>query len=140
MPTVFGFSWDGVVKPNDVHAWVDSGIKPCFRVTTRSGRAVEVTGHHPFLTVGGWQPLHDIVIGDRIAVPRSTPCFGADQSLSLEMVRLLGYYIAEGAISIGTPSITNADPEIVDDYASAIAANFAGLHIRRQESHQPGLE
>jgi replicative DNA helicase len=132
LPRVFGFTLDGQVEAHEIEAWVDSGIKPCFKVLTRTGRSVEVTGHHPFLTVNGWQPLHDIVIGDRIAVPRSTPCFGADQSLSLEMVRLLGYYIAEGAISIGTPSITNADPEIVDDYASAIAANFAGLHIRRR--------
>ncbi|TMC81551.1 MAG: intein-containing replicative DNA helicase, partial [Chloroflexi bacterium] len=67
---IHGFTSDGRIKPSDVHAWVDSGIKPCFKVTTRSGRSVEVTGHHPFLTVRGWQPLHDVIAGDRIAVPR----------------------------------------------------------------------
>ncbi|TMG24204.1 MAG: hypothetical protein E6H95_12785 [Chloroflexi bacterium] len=70
IPRIHGFSSDGRIKPHDVAAWVDSGIKPCFKVTTRSGRSVEVTGHHPFLTVRGWQPLHDIVVGDKIAVPR----------------------------------------------------------------------
>src|SRR6266567_3852821 len=54
MPTVFGFAWNGSVGLQDVHAWVDSGVKPCFKVTTRTGRTVEVTGHHPFLTVSGW--------------------------------------------------------------------------------------
>ncbi|HEV2028298.1 MAG TPA: replicative DNA helicase [Candidatus Dormibacteraeota bacterium] len=132
VPHVLGFTKDGRVAPQDIAEWVDSGIKPCFKVTTRTGRSVEVTGHHPFLTVRGWQPLHDIVVGDKIAVPRAVPCFGADQSLSLDMVRLLGYFIAEGAISIGTPSITNTDSEIVDDYVAALTSNFSRMRIRRR--------
>jgi replicative DNA helicase len=132
MPMVLGFGWDGSVQPREVQEWVDSGIKPCFRVTTRTGRSVEVTGHHPFLTVKGWQPLHDIVVGDRVAVPRIVPCFGKDQSLSLDMVRLLGYYVAEGALTVGTPSITNMDPEIVNDYSASVISNFPDLHIRRR--------
>src|SRR5205814_3769858 len=95
LPTIHGFRRDGRIKPNDVAAWVDSGIKPCFKVTTRSGRSVEVTGHHPFLTVRGWQPLHDIVAGERIAVPRRIDCFGTDSSFPLRQVRLVAYFIAE---------------------------------------------
>src|SRR6202049_539402 len=34
MPTILGFGWNGSVEPQDVHAWVDSGVKPCFKVTT----------------------------------------------------------------------------------------------------------
>jgi replicative DNA helicase len=131
MPEVYGFSSDGLVETNQVSHWVDSGVKPCFKVTTRTGRSVEVTGHHPFLTVRGWQPLHDMVVGDRIAVPRTLPCFGTDQSVSLGMVRLLGYFVAEGALTLGTPSITNADSEIVNDYLASVADNFPDLHVRR---------
>jgi replicative DNA helicase len=131
MPEVYGFNSDGVVETNRVSHWVDSGVKPCFKVTTRTGRSVEVTGHHPFLTVRGWQPLHDMVVGDRIAVPRTVPCFGMDQSVPFGLVRLLGYFVAEGALTIGTPSITNTDGEIVNDYIAAIADNFPDLHIRR---------
>src|SRR5438477_1843634 len=94
---IHGFTWDGRIKPMDISAWVDSGIKPCFKVTTRTGRSVEVTGHHPFLTVTGWQPLHDIVIGDRIAVPRAVNCFGTDGSMDFGQVRMLDYFIAEGS-------------------------------------------
>src|SRR5215471_7958481 len=36
IPKVHGFTWDGRIAANDVAAWVDSGVKPCFRVTTRS--------------------------------------------------------------------------------------------------------
>jgi replicative DNA helicase len=77
---IHGFTSDGRIKPHEIHAWVDSGVKPCFKVNTRSGRSVEVTGHHPFLTVRGWQPLHDIVVGDKIAVPRRIDCFGSDST------------------------------------------------------------
>src|SRR5213082_2356007 len=103
LPQIHGFTSDGRIKPHDVHAWVDSGIKPCFKVTTRSGRSVEVTGHHPFLTARGWQPLHDIVAGDRIAVPRIVECFGTDQSLEPGQIRLLGYFIAEDSLTSQTP-------------------------------------
>src|SRR5216684_3767361 len=131
MPMVLGFAWNGSVEPQDVHAWVDSGIKPCFRVTTRTGRSVEVTGHHPFLTVKGWQPLHDITVGARIAVPRWVRCFGKDTSTPLGQVRLLAYFIAEGGLTGKTPGFTNTDPEIVADFHSQIAALFPSLKVRR---------
>jgi replicative DNA helicase len=131
MPEVFGFSSDGLVETNQISHWVDSGVKPCFKVTTRTGRSVEVTGHHPFLTVRGWQPLHDMVVGDRIAVPRALPCFGRDSSWSLGQVRLLAYFIAEGGLTSKTPGFTNTDPEILSDFQVQIAEHFPTLHVRR---------
>src|SRR6266851_4653299 len=131
MAMVLGFAWNGSVEPQDVHAWVDSGIKPCFRVTTRTGRSVEVTGHHPFLTVKGWQPLHDIPVGVRIAVPRWVRCFGQDTSMPVGRVRLLAYFIAEGGLTGTTPGFTNTDLEIVDDFHALIAQYFPSLHVRR---------
>jgi replicative DNA helicase len=131
MPTVLGFSWDGSVEPSDVHAWVDSGVKPCFRVTTRTGRSVEVTGHHPFLTVTGWRPLHEISVGARIAVPRWVRCFGQDTSMPVGQVRLLAYFIAEGGLTSTTPGFTNTDSEIVADFHALVAEFFPSLHIRQ---------
>jgi replicative DNA helicase len=131
LSSVHGFMPDGRIKPNAIEAWVDSGIKPCFRVTTRSGRSVEVTGHHPFLTVRGWQPLHDIVVGDRIAVPRIVNCFGQDADLELGQVRLLAYFIAEGSLNRSSPGFTNADPELVADFVSQVESYFPGANFRR---------
>ncbi len=131
MPKVFGFGLDGAVEPQDVHAWVHSGIKPCFRVTTRTGRSVEVTGHHPFLTTMGWRPLHDIEIGARIAIPRWVRCFGQDTSMPLGKVRLLAYFIAEGGLTSATPGFTNTDTEIVADFKALIARDFPSLHVRQ---------
>jgi replicative DNA helicase len=95
LPVVMGISELGTVRPAAVGAWVDSGVKPCYRVRTATGRTVEVTRHHPFLTVVGWQPLHDVRIGDRIAVARAVPCFGRDDSPGLDEVRALGRRLVE---------------------------------------------
>jgi replicative DNA helicase len=129
---VHGFTWDGRIAPVDIAAWVDSGVKPCFKVTTRTGRSVEVTGHHPFLTVRGWQPLHDIVAGDKIAVPRRVNCFGTNRAMPLEMIRLMAYFISEGALTGSTPSITNMDPAIVEDYCSTATLFFPGIYVRKR--------
>jgi replicative DNA helicase len=131
VPQVHSFKLDGRIEPSKVHAWVDSGIKPCFKVTTRSGRTVEVTGHHPFLTARGWQPLHDIVKGDKIAVPRRVNCFGADTSWPLGQARLVAYFIAEGSLTAWNPGFTNTDPEIIKDFSDQIANLYPTLHIRR---------
>jgi replicative DNA helicase len=51
-------------------AW-SVGEKPLFRVLTRSGRTIDATDGHRFLTVSGWKKLRDIAVGDALAVPRS---------------------------------------------------------------------
>lgn len=62
-----------VTEPSD---FVDDGRKPVFRVTTALGRTVRCTLTHPFRTMRGWQPLSELAVGERIAVPRELPVFG----------------------------------------------------------------
>jgi replicative DNA helicase len=50
-----------------------SGHKPVFRLTLASGKEVEATANHPFLTFSGWKPLGELVVGDRLAAPRHVP-------------------------------------------------------------------
>src|SRR5207249_8625258 len=110
-PSVFGLSPRGRIELRNIGAWVDSGVQPCFAVTTQTGRRVEVTGHHPFMTVSGWQPLHDLVIGDAIAVPRRLPVFGKE-TLPPLLARLLGYFVGDGGLSGTAPDFTNVDAEL----------------------------
>src|SRR4029077_1706099 len=42
---VHGFTSDGRIKPLDVAAWVDSGVKAWFKLTTRTGRS-GIGRHH----------------------------------------------------------------------------------------------
>ncbi|MFC3860306.1 replicative DNA helicase [Deinococcus antarcticus] len=133
LPTVLSVTPDGKVRQSRVGAWIDSGVKPVRRVTTRTGRVVETTPHHPFLGVDGWTPLYDLVVGDRIAVPRVVPVFGQADALSAERVRLLAYLIAEGGLTQSSPRWTNADPVLVEDFRTCLKAEFPELEMSRDE-------
>ena len=45
-----------LVPQTMTHAF-PSGVKEVFRVRLTSGREVEATANHPFLTLDGWRPL-----------------------------------------------------------------------------------
>jgi replicative DNA helicase len=130
MPLVHGVDGAGRVRATSVSAWVDSGMKPCYLVRTRTGREIVVTHHHPFMTPRGWQPLHDIIRGERIAVPRALPCFGEDRSLGLDQVRLLGYLVAAGRLSQGSPGFSSTDLELLRDFREIVAARHPDLPVR----------
>jgi replicative DNA helicase len=108
-------------------AYVDDGIKPVFRVTTRLGRTVETTITHPFLTVDGWRPLAEIGVGTRVAVPRELAIFG-DQPMRDAEVRLLGYLLGDGGLTGSTPRFTNTDPRVLADFREA-AASLGGVEV-----------
>ena len=82
--------------------FVDDGIKPVFRVTTRLGRQVETTLTHPYLTINGWQPLSELEVGDRIAVPRHLSVFG-DAPLPEQEIKLIAYFIGDGGLTGSSP-------------------------------------
>jgi replicative DNA helicase len=133
---VLNVSSAGIVKTTAVSDWIDSGLKPCFRVTTRSGRSVEVTRHHPFLTVDGWVPLHDLEVGNHVAVPRRVPIFGSDESWQTDRVRLAAYLIAEGDLTGGCPKWSNADPALVEDFRAAVGRQFPGVQVIQDGSRR----
>ena len=59
--------------PRPMTAVFPSGVKEVFRVRLASGRTVEATANHPFLTVDGWCPLGELEVGDRLGTPRRVP-------------------------------------------------------------------
>jgi replicative DNA helicase len=79
---------------------IDDGLKPTFRVTTALGRTVRCTLTHPFRTIDGWQPLSELTVGDRIAVPRVLPVFGSE-ALPEHEVSLLGLLLGDGTLTAG---------------------------------------
>ncbi|WP_082611133.1 replicative DNA helicase [Lysobacter sp. Root916] len=111
--------------------YVDDGLKPVFEVTTALGRRIETTLSHPYLTVEGWKPLHELAEGDSIAVPRSLPVFGSERWRDCEL-RLLGYLIGDGGLTGATPRFTNSNPRIVEDFTAA-SREFGGVVVRQTE-------
>ncbi|MGQ0716455.1 MAG: replicative DNA helicase [Pseudonocardiales bacterium] len=74
-----------------------SGTKEAFRVTLRSGRVVEATANHPFLTVDGWIPLGELTESSRVAVPRSVPEPQHVKTWPEHHVILLAHLIGDGS-------------------------------------------
>ncbi len=119
-----------LTKPS---AYVDDGIKPVFKVTTRLGRSIETTLTHPFLTLDGWNPLSALQVGGKIAIPRIIPVFGQELMRECE-VKLLGYLIGDGCLTQNRVSFTNVNPLIQDDFIAAVR-EFGNLKVRIETSH-----
>jgi replicative DNA helicase len=84
------------------HAF-SSGIKEVFRVRLRSGREVEATASHPFLTYDGWMPLGELAPGSRVAVPRHVPPPVAPREVPEPEVILLAHLIGDGSFARRQP-------------------------------------
>jgi len=117
-------------------AYVDDGMKPVFRVTTRLGREIETTASHPYLTATGWRPLLELAPGEAVAVPRRLPVFGDTPMRDCE-VRLLGYLLGDGGLTAGSPKLTNADPRIQADFVAALGAFGGVCAVIRKRAARP---
>jgi replicative DNA helicase len=74
-----------------------SGVREVFRVRLASGREVEATANHPFLTVDGWCALGELAVGDRVATPRRIPAPVELVPMAEERVVLLAHLIGDGS-------------------------------------------
>ncbi|HVH23621.1 MAG TPA: replicative DNA helicase, partial [Pseudonocardia sp.] len=89
--------------PRPMTAVFPSGVKEVLRVRLASGRTVEATANHPFLTVDGWCPLGELVVGDRVGVPRRVPAPVQPVPLAEERIMLLARLIGGGTDRTGQP-------------------------------------
>ncbi|ORV10676.1 replicative DNA helicase [Mycobacterium celatum] len=109
-----------------------SGRKEVFRLRLASGREVDATANHPFMTLDGWTPLGDLHVGDRLAVPRMVPEPVETQSMDEAEVILLAHMIGDGSCVKNQPiryaSIDEANLAMV-----TIAAAHFGVSAVRDE-------
>jgi replicative DNA helicase len=96
-----------------------SGRKEVFRLRLASGREVEATGNHPFMTLDGWTPLEELNVGDQLAVPRMVPEPVDTQRMADSEVVLLAHMIGDGSCLRNQPI----------RYASIDEANLAVVGI-----------
>jgi replicative DNA helicase len=79
-----------------------SGVKDTFALRLSSGRVVQASANHPFLTVEGWRALGDLVPGEQVAVPAVLPdpvATGDLEVLRDSEVVLLAHLIATSGTS-----------------------------------------
>ena len=60
-------------RPRTMTSVFSNGRKEVFTLTLASGKTVQATANHPFLTYDGWRPLGQLAPGSRVAVPRHLP-------------------------------------------------------------------
>ncbi|MHC9292433.1 replicative DNA helicase [Mycobacterium sp. LTG2003] len=103
-----------------------SGHKEVFKLRLASGREVEATANHPFLTVDGWVPLGELKPGDRLATPRRVPEPVQTQRMHDSEVVMLAHMIGDGSCVKRQPiryaSIDEANLDAVE-----ISAAYFGI-------------
>lgn len=94
---VYGLRDDWKLAVARVESAWSTGVKPVFKITTRTGRTLRVTANHPLRTLGGWERLDSLRTGQCIAVPRIAhqPAI-AEDTLSDDELRMVGYLISDG--------------------------------------------
>jgi replicative DNA helicase len=98
-----------------------SGIKEVFRVRLTSGREVQATANHPFLTLDGWRPLSDLTVRSRVAVPRYAPAPMQAQEMPEPELVMLAHLLGDGSFVRRQPiryaSTDEANLAVVTDAA-----------------------
>ena len=97
----------------------ENGEKDVFTLTTKTGKKIDITDNHPFLTIGddgnyNWVEAKDLKIGNMIGCPSKISIFG-DNDIGDDLSRFIGYITGDGSITNGV-SFTNGDFEVFSDF------------------------
>jgi replicative DNA helicase len=110
-----------------------SGVREVFQVRLASGRQVEATANHPFLTVDGWCALGDLAVGDRVATPRRIPAPVESVPMAEERVVLLAHLIGDGSFVRRQPLRYASTDEANLEVVAAAAREAFGITAIRDE-------
>ena len=120
------------VRRTLTHAF-PSGRKEVFRVRLASGKTVEATANHPFLTYDGWRPLADLEVGGRVAVARHVPAPVITAAWADAEVVLLAHLIGGGSF-VRNQQIRYASVDEANLAAVSQAASHFGVTAMRDDN------
>jgi len=118
-----------------------TGTRQVFRLRLASGKAIRATANHPFLTYDGWQPLGQLGLGTRLAVPRHIPAPESEVSWPDEHVVMLGHLIGDGSFVRNQPMRLPAPFHLTHGRRNPIAVwldELGLLGLRSHEKFVPG--
>lgn len=112
-----------------VTAAFSSGVKPVFRLHFASGRTIDASANHPFLTLNGWERVESLEEGAHLATGRRVPEVESQPTMSDDELILLGHLIGDGCtLARHAVQYTTVDPLNVE--AVCRAAGFFGVTAR----------
>ena len=100
-----------------------TGIKPVYRMTLASGRAIRATGNHPFFTYAGWRALETLTEGDRVGVPRHVNGPSLRVDWDDRQVKMLAHLIGDGSFVRRQP-IRYATKDETNDFGARSHEKF----------------
>jgi replicative DNA helicase len=107
-----------------------SGVKEVFQVRLWSGREVQATASHPFLTYDGWRPLGELSAGSRVAVPRHVPAPLDTRELPEHEIIMLAHLIGDGSFVKSQPIRYASTDEANLDAVTEAARHFGITAVR----------
>jgi replicative DNA helicase len=122
------------VKATMTHVF-STGRKDAYLLRLASGRQIEATGNHKFLTLGGWVPLAELAVGSRVAVPRVASAPLSPQAWPQERLVLLAHLLGDGSSVMHQP-IRYASVDEANLSAVAEAARHFGITAVRDDYPQ----
>jgi len=125
-------SWskeDGI-HPRKLVAKINTGRKPCRRITFSSGRTLDAGLEHPLLTVEGWNRIENMRVGMTAALASRMPFPSQPVHLPPEEVFILSLLLAEGSYTGHHTGFTSSDDTIV--HRAKEAATLYDTHLKFQ--------
>jgi uncharacterized protein len=110
-------------------------VNKVLKINTRTGREITLTPEHPLLTIDGWKPVKELVVGLRIAVPRKIGFFG-NNFMSESQVKILAYLLAEGHTKNRAVWFTNFDKKIQNDFNKAVKEFDERLVVKQMKNQE----
>lgn len=110
---------NGKFKEGKIINYFNNGIKECYKLITKTGREIEVTKNHPFLTLDGWKNLNELNINDYIFVPKRLSFFGTNELPDYKL-KLLGYLLADGGLTVNTITFEKNNKKISKDFIKCV--------------------
>src|SRR5438105_5286010 len=118
-----------------------TGVKPVYRLQTKEGYTVRLTGDHKVLTGTGWKASGDLVAGEKLILLNSEGGFGIAGSADLG--RVLGWLVGDGYLNTRRQgsvvlSFFGKEQEIAPHFAEAVNRLVAAPEGQRQ--YQVGVQ
>jgi len=121
--------------PSTVTNAFSSGVKEVFRLRFASGRVIEASGNHPFLSLDGWVRVEDMKLGDRFAGSRLLPEAAVSSPMADDELILLGHLIGDGCtLARHAIQYTTVDCENVEAVTSAARHFGVTARMKRERS------
>ncbi len=126
---------NGTVSFRQASQVFPTGIKQVYRLLTKEGYAIRLTGDHKVLTTHGWKAASDLIANDKIHLLHGQGGFGTTGNADLGMV--LGWLVGDGYINTRregavTLSFFGNEQSIAPHFAEAVNRLVGAPEGKRQ--------